>query len=86
MINRIVIDPNLYYKQTTPILYAVETRTSPDAFKIFGGQFPFNFLIFIIRLINHLPPLRLGVLSLRLHVSFIRYLTTLKLREIQQNI
>ncbi|KAK9232653.1 hypothetical protein WN943_022901 [Citrus x changshan-huyou] len=38
MINRIVIDPNLYYKKTTPILYAVETRTNPDAFKIFGGS------------------------------------------------
>ncbi|KAJ0075729.1 hypothetical protein Patl1_34934 [Pistacia atlantica] len=36
-INQIVIDPNLYYRETTPLMYAVETRTTPDAFKIFGG-------------------------------------------------
>lgn len=37
-INRIVIDPNLYHQENTPILYAVETRTTPDAFKISGGS------------------------------------------------
>ncbi|KAK4839842.1 hypothetical protein QYF36_025372 [Acer negundo] len=36
--NQIVIDPNLYYRQNTPIMHAVETRTTPDAFKIFGGS------------------------------------------------
>ncbi|XVF47119.1 hypothetical protein PTKIN_Ptkin03bG0083500 [Pterospermum kingtungense] len=36
-INRIVLDPNLYYKKNTPIYYDVETR-KPDAFKIFGGS------------------------------------------------
>ncbi|KAK6267869.1 hypothetical protein QUC31_012029 [Theobroma cacao] len=36
-INRIVVDPNLYYQRNTPIYYAVETR-KPDAFKIFGGS------------------------------------------------
>ncbi|XP_021297061.1 beta-glucuronosyltransferase GlcAT14A-like [Herrania umbratica] len=36
-INRIVVDPNLYYQMNTPIYYAVETR-KPDAFKIFGGS------------------------------------------------
>ncbi|XP_031281320.1 beta-glucuronosyltransferase GlcAT14A-like [Pistacia vera] len=37
-VNQIVIDPNLYYRETTPLMYAVETRTTPDAFKIFGGS------------------------------------------------
>ncbi|XVF23206.1 hypothetical protein REPUB_Repub13aG0017000 [Reevesia pubescens] len=36
-INRIVVDPNLYYQRNTPIYYDVETR-KPDAFKIFGGS------------------------------------------------
>ncbi|KAK0595701.1 hypothetical protein LWI29_009203 [Acer saccharum] len=36
--NQIVIDPNLYYRENTPIMHAVETRTTPDAFKIFGGS------------------------------------------------
>ncbi|PPD83041.1 hypothetical protein GOBAR_DD20029 [Gossypium barbadense] len=36
-INRIVVDPNLYYKSNTPINYDVETR-KPDAFEIFGGS------------------------------------------------
>lgn len=36
-INRIVVDPNLYYKRNTPIYYDVETR-KPDAFKVFGGS------------------------------------------------
>ncbi|GMI93195.1 hypothetical protein HRI_002988800 [Hibiscus trionum] len=36
-INRIVVDPNLYYRTNTPIHYDVETR-KPDAFKIFGGS------------------------------------------------
>ncbi|XP_022724192.1 beta-glucuronosyltransferase GlcAT14B-like [Durio zibethinus] len=35
--NRIVLDPNLYYQRNSPIYYAVETR-KPDAFKIFGGS------------------------------------------------
>ncbi|KAJ4718782.1 Beta-glucuronosyltransferase [Melia azedarach] len=37
-IDRIVIDPNLYYRENTPIMYAVETRETPDAFRIFGGS------------------------------------------------
>ncbi|KAK3219117.1 hypothetical protein Dsin_013087 [Dipteronia sinensis] len=36
--DQIVIDPNLYYRENTPIMHAVETRTTPDAFKIFGGS------------------------------------------------
>ncbi|KAK2651843.1 hypothetical protein Ddye_011699 [Dipteronia dyeriana] len=36
--NQIVIDPNLYYRENTPIMHAVETRTTPDAYKIFGGS------------------------------------------------
>ncbi|OMO65511.1 Glycosyl transferase, family 14 [Corchorus olitorius] len=36
-IDRIVIDPNLYYKKNSPIYYAVETR-EPDAFKVYGGS------------------------------------------------
>ncbi|KAM7254088.1 hypothetical protein ACFE04_031770 [Oxalis oulophora] len=37
-INRIVIDPNLYYTKNTPIFYAIEPRPAPDAFKIYGGS------------------------------------------------
>ncbi|XAR49794.1 hypothetical protein NMG60_11003933 [Bertholletia excelsa] len=38
MVNRIAVDPNLYLKKNSPILYAWENRTTPDAFKIFGGS------------------------------------------------
>ncbi|KAK9281458.1 hypothetical protein L1049_004361 [Liquidambar formosana] len=37
-ISRIVVDPSLYYQKNTPIMFAVETRATPDAFKIFGGS------------------------------------------------
>ncbi|CAN6571165.1 unnamed protein product [Malus baccata var. baccata] len=36
--DRIVNDPNLYLQEVAPLLYAVEKRTIPDAFKIFGGS------------------------------------------------
>ncbi|KAK4427484.1 Beta-glucuronosyltransferase GlcAT14A [Sesamum alatum] len=35
---RIVVDPNLYLKEKTPVFYAAETREKPDAFQIFGGS------------------------------------------------
>ncbi|XP_058227672.1 beta-glucuronosyltransferase GlcAT14A-like isoform X2 [Rhododendron vialii] len=35
-IDEIIVDPNLYYKKNSPILYASETRAKPDAFEIFG--------------------------------------------------
>ncbi|KAG5538111.1 hypothetical protein RHGRI_025256 [Rhododendron griersonianum] len=37
-IDEIIVDPNLYYKKNSPILYASETRAKPDAFEIFGGS------------------------------------------------
>ncbi|KAF5953175.1 hypothetical protein HYC85_011119 [Camellia sinensis] len=36
--NRIIVDPSLYNRKSSPVFYAVETRTTPDAFKIFGGS------------------------------------------------
>lgn len=36
--DRIVVDPSLYLQESTPLMYAVENRSMPDAFKIFGGQ------------------------------------------------
>ncbi|CAA2958556.1 beta-glucuronosyltransferase 14C-like [Olea europaea subsp. europaea] len=35
---RIVVDSNLYLKEKSDILYAVETREIPEAFQIFGGS------------------------------------------------
>ncbi|PON53185.1 Glycosyl transferase [Parasponia andersonii] len=37
-VNRIVVDPSLYEQKSTPIMYAVETRETPDAFSVFGGS------------------------------------------------
>ncbi|CAK7323738.1 unnamed protein product [Dovyalis caffra] len=37
-INQIVVDPSLYLKKRSHLYYAVETRTTPDAFRIFGGS------------------------------------------------
>ncbi|KAF8392816.1 hypothetical protein HHK36_021053 [Tetracentron sinense] len=37
-INQIVVDPSLYFEKNSPILYASETRPTPDAFEIFGGS------------------------------------------------
>ncbi|KAM6561889.1 hypothetical protein CsatB_021887 [Cannabis sativa] len=36
--NRIVIDPSLYNKKSSPIMYSVETRHTPEAFTVFGGS------------------------------------------------
>ncbi|XP_062109938.1 beta-glucuronosyltransferase GlcAT14C-like [Humulus lupulus] len=36
--NRIVIDPSLYNRKSSPIMYSVETRETPEAFKVFGGS------------------------------------------------
>ncbi|ONI14998.1 hypothetical protein PRUPE_3G020200 [Prunus persica] len=36
--DRIVVDPSLYLQESTPLMYAVENRSMPDAFKIFGGS------------------------------------------------
>ncbi|XP_050104504.1 beta-glucuronosyltransferase GlcAT14C-like [Malus sylvestris] len=36
--DRIVDDPSLYLQHVAPLLYIVENRTMPDAFKIFGGS------------------------------------------------
>ncbi|KAJ7951992.1 Beta-glucuronosyltransferase [Quillaja saponaria] len=36
--NQIVVDPSLYYEKSTPLLFAVEARETPDAFKIFAGS------------------------------------------------
>lgn len=40
--SQIVVDPNLYLKKKSPILYAAETREKPDAFEIFGGLVSFH--------------------------------------------
>ncbi|KAL9402987.1 hypothetical protein Peur_006836 [Populus x canadensis] len=37
-INQIVVDPSLHLQKSSHLYYAVETRTTPDAFKIFGGS------------------------------------------------
>lgn len=37
-VDRIVVDPSLYLEESTPLMYAVENRTIPDAFKVFGGK------------------------------------------------
>lgn len=36
--DRIVVDPSLYLQESAPLMYAVENRSMPDAFTIFGGQ------------------------------------------------
>ncbi|GMN48140.1 hypothetical protein TIFTF001_017318 [Ficus carica] len=36
--NRIVVDPGLYNQKSAPIMYAVETRENPEAFRMFGGS------------------------------------------------
>ncbi|GMY38381.1 beta-glucuronosyltransferase glcat14a [Fagus crenata] len=36
--NQIVVDQSLHNQKSTPLFYAVETRETPDAFKLFGGS------------------------------------------------
>lgn len=38
-IDQVVIDPSLYLGKRSDLMYAVETRTKPNAFNIFGGNF-----------------------------------------------
>ncbi|XP_065852003.1 beta-glucuronosyltransferase GlcAT14A-like isoform X2 [Euphorbia lathyris] len=37
-IDQVVIDPSLYLGKRSDLMYAVETRTKPNAFNIFGGS------------------------------------------------
>ncbi|KAJ8760031.1 hypothetical protein K2173_010887 [Erythroxylum novogranatense] len=37
-INQIVVDPSLHLQKKSHLFYAVETRTEPDAFEIYGGS------------------------------------------------
>lgn len=41
-INQIVVDPSLHYEKSSPLYFAVESRETPDAFKIFLGQSNFK--------------------------------------------
>lgn len=44
--NQIVVDPSLHEEKSSSLYFAVEARDTPDAFKIFRGQFTFkNFSI-----------------------------------------
>ncbi|XP_027344556.1 beta-glucuronosyltransferase GlcAT14A-like [Abrus precatorius] len=37
-INQIVVDPSLHYEKSSPLFFAVESRETPDAFKLFRGS------------------------------------------------
>jgi hypothetical protein len=45
--NQIVVDPSLHEEKSSSLYFAVEARDTPDAFKIFRGQF--NYLQTSIR-------------------------------------
>lgn len=41
-IDQIVVDPSLHNEKSSPLFFAVESRDTPDAFKIFVGKSTFK--------------------------------------------